>query len=403
MTRTERLTSPRTILIWMCVLIAVNQLGFGSIVPALALYARSFGVSQSAIGFAVAAYGLARFLVAIPIGQLADRAGRRPALALGGLVTVAGNVLCAYAPTYLALVGARFVAGAGAALVITTGSIVLADITSPANRGRTLAVYQGVFLFAVGVGPLPGGFLAEHYGLEAPFVAYAVMGAVVTLIAWLYVPETKNLRRHESDTVEARRPLGVQLTILAGRLGFVLVSVISFVNAVARTGGLFTVIPILARDRLGLSADRIGTGLALASLAGLVLIYPAGVFADRYGRKAIIVPATVIAGGAFTLFLWAPSYGWFLVACAVWSVATGASGAAPAAYAVDVAPTGMNAVAISTYRMLSDFGYVVGPIALGVLADALGAEVALTAAAALLAGTGIIFARFAPEPHRGAF
>ena len=66
-------------------------------------------------------------------------------------------------------------------------------------------------------------------------------------------------------------------------------------------------------------------------------------------------------------------------------------------------PPGMNAVAISTYRMLSDFGYVVGPIALGVLADAFGAEVALTAAAALLAGTGVIFARYAPEPHRGAF
>src|SRR5438128_314925 len=129
------------ILTWMCVLIAVNQLGFGSIVPALALYADSFGVTQSAIGFAVAVYGLARFLAAIPIGQLADRAGRRSALALGGIVTVAGNLLCAYAPTYLALVGGRFVAGAGAALVITTGTIVLADITTPANRGRTLAVY----------------------------------------------------------------------------------------------------------------------------------------------------------------------------------------------------------------------------------------------------------------------
>ena len=61
---------PRTrshrILVWMCVLIAVNQLGFGRIVPVLALYARSFNVSQSAIGVAIAVYGLARFLVAMP-------------------------------------------------------------------------------------------------------------------------------------------------------------------------------------------------------------------------------------------------------------------------------------------------------------------------------------------------
>src|SRR6266404_4442456 len=134
------------ILTWMCVLIAINQLGFGSIVPVLALYARSFGVSQSAIGLAIAVYGLARFLVAVPAGRL----------------TAAGNLLCAYAPTFAALIAARFVAGAGAALVLTTGTIVLADITTRAQRGRAMAIYQGVFLFAVGVGPLPGGLIAER-------------------------------------------------------------------------------------------------------------------------------------------------------------------------------------------------------------------------------------------------
>jgi len=391
--------SPRAILAWMCVLIAVNQLGFGGIVPALALYARSFGVSQSAIGLAVAVYGLARFLAAVPIGQIADRAGRRTALALGGLVTAAGNLLCAYAPTYAVLVGGRFVAGAGAALVITTGSIVLADITTPANRGRALAIYQGVFLFAVGVGPLPGGVLAAHYGLRAPFIAYAVTGAAVTVIAWLLVPETADLGQAGVDAV-ALPPLAAQLRRLSRSVGFVLVSAISFVNAVARTGGLFTVIPILARDRLALSADRIGVGMALASLTGLAFIYPAGVLVDRYGRKAVIVPATVVAGISMVLFLGAPSYAWFLVACVVWSVAIGTSGAAPAAYAADVAPPGMNAVGMSTYRMLSDLGYVVGPIALGVVADLLGARPSLMLAAVLLVATGLLFARWAPEPHR---
>ena len=96
------------ILTWMCVLIAVNQLGFGSIVPALALYARSFGVPQSAIGLAIAVYGLARFLIAVPAGRLADGLGRRNTLAIGGLVSAVGNVLCALAPTYPAFVGARF-------------------------------------------------------------------------------------------------------------------------------------------------------------------------------------------------------------------------------------------------------------------------------------------------------
>src|SRR5690348_14471992 len=141
------------ILVSMCVLIAVNQLGFGGIVPALALYARSFGVSQSAIGLAIAVYGLARFLIAVPAGRLADALGRRATLAVGGVVSALGNLLCALAPTYPGFVAARFVAGAGAALVLTTGLIVLADISTPSNRGRMMSVYQGVFIFAVGIGP----------------------------------------------------------------------------------------------------------------------------------------------------------------------------------------------------------------------------------------------------------
>jgi DHA1 family multidrug resistance protein-like MFS transporter len=339
------------ILTWMCVLIAVNQLGFGSIVPALALYARSFGVAQSAIGLAIAVYGLARFLVAVPSGRLADRLGRRTTLALGGLVSAVGNVLCAVAPTYAAFVGARFVAGAGAALVLTTGLIVLADISTPANRGRMMSVYQGVFIFAVGIGPLPGGLLATHWGLAAPFLA---------------------------------------------------VSLIAFVNAVARTGALFNIIPILARDRLALDPARIGFGLALASVVGLVLAYPAGVLVDRYGRKIIIVPATILSGLSLLIFLLAPTYAWYLVACAAWSVAMGISGAAPAAYAADTAPGGMNAAALSTYRMLADLGYVVGPIVLGLVADLAGADAALAATAALLTVVALAFARFAPETLRAS-
>jgi MFS family permease len=385
----------------MCALIAINQLGFGGIVPVLALYARSFGVSQSAIGVTIAVYGLARFLVAMPVGRLADALGRRPALAIGGLVTAAGNLLCAYAPTFLMLVGGRFVAGAGAALVLIAGQIVLADISTPARRGRTMAIYQGVFLFAVGVGPLPGGLLAEHYGLRAPFLAYALAGFVAAALAWTFIPETKSVGSLGASGAEALLPpFGSQVRILTRHRGFMLVSLISFVNAVARTGALFNVIPVLAQDRLSLSTDRIGLGLALASLVGLVVIYPSGVFVDRYGRKAVIVPATFVSGISLLLFLLAPSYAWFLAGCVAWSLATGVGGAAPAAYAADVAPSGMNAAAMSGYRMLADLGYVVGPIALGLATDLVGADAALGATAVLLAAAALLFGRYAPETHR---
>jgi MFS family permease len=388
-------------LFWMCVLIGVNELGFGGVVPALALYARSFGVSQASVGLAISIYGLARFLVALPAGRLADGLGRRATLAVGGLVTALGNLLCAYAPSFAVFLGARFVAGAGAALVLNAAQIVLADITTPARRGRTMAIYQGVFLFAAGIGPLPGGLLAERFGLAAPFLTYAVAGSVVTVLAWLRIPETKDPRRLAgSTTAEPIPPFGSQIRLLTRHVPFVLVSAISFINAVARTGALFSLIPILGQDRLSLTTERIGLALALASLVGLALVYPSGVLVDRYGRKPVIVPATLVAGSSLGLFVSAPSYAWFVAGCLVWGVAVGLSGAAPAAYAADIAPAGMNAAAMSAFRMLSDAGYVLGPVALGLITDLFGVETALAVAALLLVIIGLAFARLAPETYR---
>src|SRR4029077_13115827 len=205
-----------------------------------------------------------------------------------------------------------------------------------------------------------------------PFLAYAVAGILAAALAWVFIPETRSERDLGVSEAAPESFFG-QVRILTGHRGFMLVSLVSFMNAVARTGGLFNVIPVLAHDRLGLNADRIGLGLALASLVGLVVIYPSGVLVDRYGRKSVIVPATFMAGVSLLLFLLAPSYTWFLAGCVAWSLASGVGGAAPAAYAADVAPPGMNAAAMSAFRMLADIGYVVGSIALGLAPDLVGA------------------------------
>jgi DHA1 family multidrug resistance protein-like MFS transporter len=121
---------------------------------------------------------------------------------------------------------------------------------------------------------------------------------------------------------------------------------------------------------------------------------------DYFGRKAVIVPATLISGLAAGLFALTPSFGWYLFACGVWGLALGIASDAPGAYAADTAPPGMNAAVMSTYRMLSDGGYVLGPLALGIVADGFGATSALGLAAALLVLSALLFGRFAPEGYR---
>jgi len=391
--------SGRKILLWMCVLIAVNQFGFGAIVPVIPLYAEDFGVSNAAIGLTIAVFGLARFLVNMPAGRLADLAGRRITLAVGGVVTVVGAVLCAIAPNYEFFLFARFIAGAGAAFVLTGGQIVLADIASPANRGRVMAIYQGVFLVTVGAGAWPGGWLASTFNLAAPFWANATLAAILTMIAWIFVPETRDLAKAARGigTSPPTQSMLQQLGQLRSSRGLMLIGLVGLAAAFTRTGGLFNVIPLLAEDQMHLSPEQIGLGLGMISILGLVLVYPSGALVDKFGRKAVIVPSALLSGVAMLSFSWADSFATFMLASTFWAAATGIAGAAPAAYAADVAPPGMMASAMGLYRTMSDFGYVLGPIALGGIADLFTPDTSLIFTAILQIGVGVLFALRARE------
>jgi multidrug resistance protein len=395
----------RNILFWMCLLIFANQLGFGSVVPVVALYAENFGVTKTAIGLTIGIYGLARFLVNYPSGRLSEQIGRKPTLAIGGVITVIGCIVCAVAPNYPLFLSGRFIAGAGAAFVLTAGQIVLADIASPHNRGRVMAIYMGVFVFAVGAGSFPGGWLATHIGLSAPFWANAILAAMVTALAFFFVPETKPepVLNPEPKAANAPRELrGLagfreQLVLFTAIQGFALISIVSFVTFFARTGGLFNVIPLLAEDEIGLRPDQIGMGIGMISIVGLVLVYPSGMLVDRYGRKAVIVPSALCSAGAMLLFILAGSYGGFLVASFFWAVASGVSGAAPAAYAADLAPPGKVGPAMGLYRTIADLGYVIGPLMLGVISDLISPQAALHFTALILVLSGLLFLIKAPE------
>ena len=387
-------------LVWACILIFVNQLGFGSIVPVVPLYAQAFGVSATAIGLTIAVYGLARFLMNMPTAQVADRFGRRKALALGGAITVGGNLLCAVADSYWLFLGGRFIAGAGAAMVITGTQIVVTDLSVISNRGRLMAIYQGTFLFAVGLGPLPGGFLAEYFSLSTPFYMYSILGAVVAMLAWTRIPETRGYGADGKVLTGSGVSMRQQLVALTAQIGFVLVAIVSFTAFFARTGALFNLVPTLADNKLGLTPGQIGIGLALISIVGLALAYPSGVLVDRFGRKSVIVPSTLISGGSMVMFALAPNLLWFLLSCLTWAIAIGIQGPAPAAYAADTAPAGMTASAMGTYRMLADAGYVAGPLMLGFAADIMSTETALYLTGGMVFAAGIMFAVLAPETYR---
>jgi MFS family permease len=385
----------------LCALILVNQIGFGLITPVLPEYARGFGLGSGAVGLVIGIYGLARFLANVPAGQVSERWGRRTVLIAGTALTSLASALIASAANLPQLLAYRLLSGLGAATVLTGGQIMVGDIATEQNRGRMMSLYQGFFLIGVGIGPTPGGMLADTFGLRAPFIAYAVFSALACGVALLFIRETR-------PAAAAPRRVAVEPaaagTASAWRLAwsapFLLIGLVSFVQFWGRTGALFTVVPLLGEERLGLSASRIGVAMTLVNLLNLATLYHAGTMSDRFGRKWVIVPATLVSGLALALWAVGASYTMFMLSAAVWGIGSGLSGPSPAAYVADIAPPAVRGRIFGMYRSVADCGYIVGPLLLGWMAGVTGYTAPLLLTAAMFLVAGLLFARFAPELYR---
>lgn len=388
----------------LCIEVVLIMMGIGLISPILPQYARTFGVNVTMVGLLITVFGVARILVDIPAGRLTDRLGRRPVLIGGPLILVAGSIGCGLADNYWMLLGFRFIQGIGSAMYTTAAMVMLADISTPDNRGTMMSFYQGSLLLGAGLGPTVGGFIAEHFGLAAPFFAFALFALLASLWAYLRLPETHPTLPVSATAVEVGDlgplptppPRGLQA--LLRDHNFLLISMITFGIFFVRMGAQNQILPLLGADRLCLSEGQIGLALTLVAIIQLITIFIAGRLSDQFGRKAIITPGCVIV--AVSLLMLAQSYDyWFLLlSCIVMGVGIGISGPISSAYVTDIIPRESYSIGIGAYRAISDLGSIIGPVLLGLLADIRGFGFSLLFNSLFLFMTAIIFQLMAKEP-----
>ncbi len=381
----------------------ISMIGSSLVSPIMPLYAQSFGVSAALVGGLVTAFGLARICVNIPAGNLGERIGRRPLLVGGLLVTSVAALLCGLATEFWQLLVFRFLQGVGSAAQTTTAMTTLADISGKGDRGRNMSLHQGSLLLGQSVGPAIGGFVAALYGYRAPFYAYAAMAFLAAVWAFWMVPETRGIGAGRSRGRRTRdvgapnvRTSRVLRDLLRNR-DFVLVSFVTMAVFFTRSGSRSTVLPLMGYNQLGLSEGQLGFTFTLIALFNFATINASGILCDRYGRKAVIVPASILSGVALLLFAMSRTYGFFLFSAAVLGVATGLAGPAPAAYVADIAQPGRIGLTMGLFRTFGDVGVSVGPILLGWIADSLGYGQALGLNAVLFIAAGGLFGLLAKE------
>jgi len=281
---------------------------------------------------------------------------------------------------------------------------VLADITTRETRGRAMSLYQGALLVGQSFGPTVGGLVGEHWGFRAPFFAYAILSLLAGLWALVAMPETRTTAAEQAQAGSpeaaaecAPEPLWSCARSLMRDPSFLLISMIMFMTFFTRSGSQSNVLPLFAAFGLSLTTSQIGVTMTVIAVANLVTLNWSGSLSDKLGRKAVIVPASILAGLSLVVFTFSHSYAFFLFSGVLFGVSTGLAGPAPAAYVADLAKPGRTAVTLSLSRTISDVGMAIGPVFLGWIVDRFSYSAALITNALIYVVVGAAFGLFARE------
>lgn len=357
--------------------------GQGVVLPMTPLYAREFTLSVGLISLAVAALALGTMLADVPAGVILERIGRRPMMLLGtGLVAAAMLGLSA-AHLYWELVAYQIVGGIGFAFWSISRLAFMTDVLPSVSRGRGLATYGGIQRIGIFAGPACGGFIAEAFGLNVPFVLAAGLAVGALAISALWVPETRPerslghrarwgvlggvLRRHWPDFTGAGAAQLFAQMIRAGRQ---------------------LIVPLYGATVLDLDVAAVGTIVSVSALIDMSLFYPAGMLMDRLGRKYASIPSFLVMGAGMALLPLAGSFLGLLLVTAVIGLGNGLGSGTMMTLGADLAPRQAAGEFLGIWRLVGDAGAMAGPLVVGAVADLVG----LRPAALVMAGVGALAA-----------
>jgi DHA2 family metal-tetracycline-proton antiporter-like MFS transporter len=342
----ERITLPLAFIIFLSVL---NGVMFNVAIPDISI---EFGLLPSEVSWVITIYIVVFALGSITYGKLADMFPVRNLISLGLLLLIAGSLLGLLSLWYSMLMVSRFVqAGGGAA--IPALSMLVATRYVPFNvRGKVLGTMASSVAFAMGVGPILGGFISGYIGWRYLFIS--------SLLAVFTIPVFRRMLPVEKKKKGGFDLLGALL--LGGGVGFLLLSItfsllwplplgallfvwlVFHVNrtkapfispslfhnkvfrntlvtaflAIGTVFGMIFITPIMLREANAASSGWIGLTIFPGAMCAALLGRYGGKLSDRKGSQFVIyIGISVLFSGYLLLSTFAGGPPWIIALCLV--------------------------------------------------------------------------------------
>eukprot|EP01125_Pyxidicula_operculata_P012251 TRINITY_DN4019_c0_g1_i2.p1 TRINITY_DN4019_c0_g1~~TRINITY_DN4019_c0_g1_i2.p1 ORF type:complete len:398 (-),score=65.24 TRINITY_DN4019_c0_g1_i2:29-1222(-) len=358
--------------------------------------AENLNLSTFQFGLLTSVMGLTRLIFNIPLASLGDVFGRRPLLISGPLLTSVAMVGTGFSNSLYELLGWRFMTGFSSSIQMTGAQLYLADISNTKNRARTLAPTTAAWAAGATIGPAIGGFLAELYGLRAPFYFVGAAIVCVSLNNYFMLTETKpptpNVSAMTRISVIANFSVALkQWRELLKNKNISSVVLLHTTFWFTNCGAQLTLLPLIASQTFGMQAGAVGGLFALISIIGVILSQPAAYIADKIGRKYAILPGALIVSSAVAILPFITSVNGLIGLLAFWATGNAVLGTAPTAFLTDHTTSQTRSQGLALHRSGGDLGMVLGAGVMGFLASVVDLTTALTFNAAVLACATALF------------
>ena len=369
-------------------------LGYGMIIPAIPLFAKTFQVNNAQIGAIISAFALARFAMGLPAGKLIDIFGERRVQTAGLLLVAVSTFASGLAMSYWQLLTYRALGGIGSVMFSVSASSLLMRSVDDSIRGRAQSTYNGGFLIGGIAGPAVGGILSV-ISLRVPFFVYAFTLVCAALVTSFFLSEKRfGISIKNKQDPDDR----ILLKDALKSYPFLAAMAISFLTNWVLFGLRNSILPLFAEEQLGVSTTTLGLGFTVAAIVqGIALVY-VGKLSDFRGRKfALMIGSFTLLSGVATIII-SSNWWYYMLAMVLFGIGGAFEGTGASAVVGDLFG-GKGGRVIALFQMAGDFGNIISPVLLGWLVDAHSYRPAFIATAAVFSITLLLSARI-PETRK---
>jgi len=391
----------RSPLVFIFLTVFIDLLGFGMIIPLLAVYSKAYGASQSELGLLFACFSGMQFVFAPMWGRLSDRIGRRPVL-IGGLLGTAGSyLLFGFAGSMPLIFASRILAGFFGAN-ISTAQAYIADVTTPENRAKGMGLIGAAFGLGFTLGPWIGGELAA-ISPQAPGFLAAGLSLAAATFGYLKLPEPPRIR-HAATRIfrfdQARH------AARDARIGIVLLLSFFFVFAFAGFESMFLVFGLREFPAVFHMSDSVEKAtfdqvIAAAPIAGrymgligiLSAIVQGGLIrrlVPRFGETSLAIAGPILLAVSYAILGLATSWSVVILACAILPLGFGLNNPTLQSLVSRASPPAEQGAYLGINQSMLSLARATGPVCAGLAFDSFGARSPFFLGALLLVGCALL-------------